>query len=287
MPTTTMSPRFRRMMDESQALVLKPTLEAYLGLAKFPNEFSVTFRKAGEARKPDGFFHPSTHPRWPARMLYLYLTQPDRMVPEMLDYESRMAVTMGTAVHAFFQMCLRDAKVMAPLGKEICKVCGKPHGTRKNQCDEFEALDGRLGARGHMDGVLVIDQPGTLWTPGTGGLEFKTINPNACFGLTDLNLEWLKTKKPDYYAQVQEYMRITGLRQFIVLFAILGYPWKLVEIQVPYDIGASMLVENKYRAVRDAQVSGRMPDACCAPLSKESKACVARYACPIGQMVAS
>ena len=57
---------------------------------------TVTYRDEGKERVPDGFFHPSTHPRWGERMLFYYLTQPDRMIPEDIGYENRMAMVMGT-----------------------------------------------------------------------------------------------------------------------------------------------------------------------------------------------
>lgn len=280
-----MSSRFRRITDlHDQALVLKPRLEAYLLEAKFPDVFNVTFRKAGLARKPDGYFHPSTHPRWTARQLYYYLTAPDRMEVEQLDYESRMAVTMGTAVHGFIEMCVRDMGAMIPL-TGTCPACKRPHGTKKNQCDEYGTADEKLKSRGHLDGIVSIAMAGTYWVPGLGGFEFKTTNPKAAAArLADNDLEGFKKCWPDYYDQVQEYMRLTGLRQFLVIVAVLGYPWKIIEFQIPFDVEHAMKIEAKYHLVRDHVEMGTPPDACCAPKSKEARACPARAACMIGQM---
>ena len=280
-----MSGRFRRLVDMKDLnLVLKPQIDAYLNLAKFPDVFTVTFHKAGKAREPDGYFHPSTHPLWPARMLYYYLTAGDRMEAEQLSYESRMAVTMGTAVHAFIEMCVRDMGVMVPL-TGTCPTCKRPHGTKKGQCDEYGGADEKIGSRGHMDGVVHIEVAGTYWVPGTGGFEFKTTNPKAAGARLESNdLEGFKTTWPEYYAQVQEYMEITGLRQFLVIVAVLGFPWKIIEFQIPYDPAWARQVRMKYQVVRDHEKMGTPPDPCCSPRSKEAKACPARFVCPIGRL---
>jgi len=278
------SPTFRKMADQaSQGLVLAPILQGYLYEAKFPDVFTMTFRKEGGPRKPDGYFHPSTHPLMTARQLYYYMTEPERWEAERLSYESRMAVTMGTAVHAFIEMCLYDAGALVkPTG--TCPSCGREYGKRKNQCSEPGAMDAELGSRGHMDGVLELDIKGKLWIPGQGGFEFKTTNPNKVRNIQDNDLEWFKEKCPDYYAQVQEYMRISGLRQFIVLFLSMGYPWSPLEIQVPYDPHYANQTGAKYALVRKHQEAGIPPEACCAIKSKEAKVCLARRVCPVGMM---
>jgi hypothetical protein len=281
---TVTTPSFRRLADmHDQGLVLKPLVEAYLLEARFPDRFDVTFHKAGKARHPDDWFHPSTHPLWDERLLYHYLMHPDDMEAEQLSYESRMAVTMGTAVHGFVEMCIRDAKIMVPLSG-TCPACGRPHGTKKDQCDEFGAADPVLKRRGHMDGVMIINVDGTIWKSGMGGLEFKTTNPNAARGIIDNDLVVFRKKWPVYYAQVQEYMDLSGLRQFIVLVAILGFPWKLVEFQIEYDIGFAMEIKNKYQRVRDHVKMMYAPDPCCAPRSATAKQCPARFVCAIGKL---
>jgi hypothetical protein len=284
--TIKLSPNFRRMADMiDDQLVLKPLIESYLIQAKFPDRFDVTFHKAGLARHPDGYFHPSTHPTWPARMLYYYMTSPDLMEVEELSYESRMAVTMGTAIGGFVEMCIKDAGWMVPLGKGTCPACKRPHGTKKTECDQFGVADEKIGVRGHMDGILQIKIPGRRWNPDLPGVfEGKTTNPNAARGLVDNDLEAFRDKWPTYYGQVQDYMEATGLRQTIVLIAIIGFPWKLVEIQVPYDPAYTILLRRKYQTVRDHQKMGTPPDPCCAPFSSESKACPARYVCPIAML---
>ncbi len=285
-PTTvTLSGRFRTMTDMVDVqLVLKPLLDLYLAEAKFPDEFTITFKKAGVAREPDGYFHPSTHPRWEARQLYYYLTAPQKMEVEELSYESRMAVTMGTAVHGFVEMCVRDMGYMIPL-TGTCPACKRPHGTAEGECDEYGVADEKVGSRGHMDGIVNINLKGTLWLPGLGGFEFKTTNPKATGArLKDNDLEGFKKTWPDYYDQVQDYMQISGLRQCLVIVAVLGFPWKLIEFQIPYDPFHALRTKAKYQLVRDHEKMMTPPDACCAPRSKQSKVCPARAACPIGLM---
>lgn len=274
------SPAFRRTADMlARDLVIKPLVEAYLRAGNFPSVFTVTYRDEGKERVPDGFFHPSTHPRWGERMLFYYLTQPDRMIPEDIGYENRMAMVMGTGAHSFIQMCMIDAGILIrPTG--TCQACNRPHGSKKTECDEWGAIDRTLGRRGHMDGVIEVSTQN--W--GRGLFEFKTINPNASFGLADGNLDWLKQKKPDYYAQVQDYLDMTGYQKAIILFAVLGFPWKLVEIEIPYDHVFVAKLRAKYTRVREAERTGYLPDACCAVGSKEAKECPAREVCPIGRM---
>lgn len=271
---TATTPNFKRMVaDASKGLVLKPLLQAYLYEAKFPERFEVTFHKAGVAREPDGWFHPSTHPLMDARQLYYYLTTPAAWEVERFSYESRMAVTMGTAVHGFLQFCIRDAGWMAPLPTGDCVACGLPHGIGRGQCDEFGVSDPVLRRRGHMDGML--DVMGTR-----SPLELKTGGRTEFHTDLDLDLDWFKEKHATYYAQVQEYLDITGYARFVVLFVNLGFPWKLTEIHVPYDLQFARRTREKYELVRAHEEAGVPPQACCPLRSARSRDCPAG-ACPV------
>lgn len=263
------SPNFRSLVKEAaEGLVLKPLLHVYLYEGKFPQRFNVPFYKAGEAREPDGWFHPSSHPLLEPMQLYQYLTNPQAWASERLSYEGRMSVTMGTAIHAFIEMCIRDGGWMAEL-TGTCPACQRPQGLKKGQCGEFGAADPILKRRGHMDGKLTLPQ----W--GIGGFEFKTTSVRDMDSLKDNDLEMFRKKWLPYYAQVQEYMDITGLRQFIVLFLGMGYPWRLLEFQVPYDAAFASEVRDKYALVRRHEQNGTLPLACCAPRSKKMKQCPA------------
>lgn len=276
------SPAFKNILNQSSnRQILSPLLLAILKGAKFPKRFEVVFEDAGGPRKPDGYFHPSTHPTMNERQLYYYLTDPDRWESEVLDYESRMSVTMGTAVHSLIETMLHHNEIMVPL-VGTCPACKRPHGTKKGECYEYGAADETLGSRGHMDGVIHLDTPGVYWVPGQGGLEFKTTNPRTLSSIQPNDLEAFRRKWPVYYGQVQDYMRMSGLRQFIVLFLALGYPWTPLEFQVPYDEKYAMAIEKKYSNARRAVLLGEPPDACCGIGSPLSKSCPARYVCPIG-----
>lgn len=286
MSATKVTPNFRKLADQAEnGLVLAPILNAYLYEAKFPERFDLSFHKAGGQRKPDGYFHPSTHPLMTPRQLYYYMAEPEKLIPEQLSYESRMAVTMGTAVHGFIEMCLIDAGILIkPTG--VCIACDRTHGNKKTQCPEHGAKDSELKSRGHMDGVMSLDAKGALWVPGMGGFEFKSTNPKKMIGIQAHDLEWMlqwfKDRCPDYYAQVQEYMRISGLRQFIVLFLSMGYPWTPVEIQVPYDSEFANKTAAKYALALRHVDMGVPPEPCCAIKSKEARNCFAKRVCPVG-----
>lgn len=270
---------FQRMMDDTDVrLVLKPLLYRYLYNAEFPDIFSVTFRKAGLARKPDNYFHPSTHPLWRARQLFYYLSRPGQMEVEQLDANNRMAVTMGTAVHAFVEMCLRDAGAMVPL-EGTCPACHRPHGTKRGQCDEYGAADEHLGSRGHMDGVIFVNLTGRYWVPGVGVFEFKTMSSRKASKIADLDLETFKRLCLDYYAQVQEYMRMTGMTQAVVIIMELGWPWDITEIQIPYDPAFALATSQKYLATREAVAEDKAPLDCCGVDSIEGRTCPARGLC--------
>lgn len=261
-----------------QDLVLTPLLKVYLYDAKFPPTFNVRFDNHLEPRKPDGYFHPSTHPLMTERQLFFYLTQPEKWVIPPFEFMGALSVTMGTATHDFIEMCMYDLGILSkPTGTCVC--CGRPHGTKHGvQCREPGASDERLKSRGHMDGVLNI--PG--W--GMGGFEFKTSNMMKLRNINDLDIEAFKAKWPEYYAQVQNYMLITGLRRFIVFFLGMGYPWTTKEFHIPFDPLYCMGLEAKYLRVLSFAERGMLPDPCCRPRSATARQCPARFHCDIGML---
>jgi hypothetical protein len=254
----TKSPQFRNMIKEiAKGNVLVPILHAYLFDAVYP-EFDVHFSGGSSHRAPDAWFHPSTHPMMPARQLYYYMTSDKRLIAEPLEYMGALSTTMGTAVHGFVQMCLKDHGVLLE--------------------DEVYVEHPATKSRGSMDGILKISG----W--GTGGFEFKTSNMQKLNGFNDNDVVAFKTKWPRYYGQVQEYMRISGLRQFVVLFMGMGYPWTLKECQIDFDPAFAFEIEKKYTTVLRHLERGVPPEPCCAPKSKEAAACFARALCPIGMI---
>lgn len=262
-----MSPSpFATMADmASNDLVLKPLLHQYFHEARFPDEFSVSFRKEiGEDRRPDGWFHPSEHPLMNLRQLYLYLTDPDGWVGWRPDYILRMSVLMGSALHDFMEMGLIDlGLLMQPSG--VCVACGL---SQPDQCKEFGAIDRETGARGHTDGLLKLRD-------GISGFELKSAMPQTLSRIADNDLAAFRKKWPRYYAQQQEYQRMMGLEKTVILFFGMGNPWEMKEFKIPRDLTFQMEVENKYRLARKYAEAGELPPPCCAPRSKDMRECPA------------
>lgn len=251
------SPNFRRLLRGAvDGEIVVPALRAAL--------FNPTFKAFEIAmpdmapRKPDGWFHPSEHPMWPERMLYWYLVAPDRIVPEPLDPHSTMAIMQGHFWHQFIERVGLEVGVLT-----ATEVAVKDEGT---------------GSRGHMDGILSANEV----------FEFKTMRPSKFAKIehgpphAGVVLESWKRMVPEYYAQAQEYMRLSGYRVHRTLVLSLEYPFEMREIITPYDEVWAMTIAEKYRRVRSWVAEGGMPQPCCAPRSVDAKACPARLVCPVG-----
>lgn len=258
--------------DVVNGLVLKPLLHNYLYDATFP-EFDLHFRKQEMERAPDDFFHPSTHPLWTPQALYRWLAYPDTFPADRKQYMSTLAVMFGKVWHEFVQMCLTDAGVL-PAEWQKCEMCPP-----KVKCNEAGFLDGDLGERGHTDGLLDLTGIGPhinadLATP---VLELKTANDN--FGrlnkIDDLDLEAFKKKWPDYYAQVQRYMRAFKRTMTVVLMIEPTYPYVMREFHIPIDRAFNQMVDVKYVAVRQAVETSQEPFCC------RAKGCPAARLCGV------
>jgi hypothetical protein len=246
----------------SKNLLLKPLLYKYFHEAQFPDEFTVTFKKETTGdRRPDDWFHPSAHPLMTVRQLYYYLTDPDGYEGWRPDYTLRMSVLMGSALHDFIEMGLIDlGMLLKPSG--TCVACGRP---QPSQCKEFGAIDRRTRSRGHTDGLLKDGR----------GFELKSAAPQAIGTIADNDLEAFRKKWPYYYGQQQEYQRMMGLEESIVLFFGMGNPWEMREFVIPRDIAFQVETERKYLEAREAAEKGIVPPACCGPRSKMSRECPA------------
>ncbi len=252
------------MQDVKSGCLLKPILHNYLFDAKFP-EFSLHFEKQEMERKPDGWFHPSTHPLWKASTLFMYLAHPETFPVEKKQYMSTLSVTIGKIMHEFIGVCLRDAGVL-PEELQQCTTCPPP---KKGQqpCNEPGFSLPEIGDRGHLDGLLDFSSLG----PSVPDLkrfpifEMKTTNDN--FGklgrIEDMDLEAFKTKWPVYWAQQQRYQRMTGRRWSVVLMMEMGYPWLMREFHVPYDEAFNQEIDAKYLAVKAAAEGSGQQIFCC------------------------
>jgi hypothetical protein len=219
-----------------------------------------------EPRPPDGWFWPSTHPLWPERLLFQYATEPQGLVLEPMDPTGTLAVTAGSFFHTFTQVVLVREGVLER--QPVLCGCGKEHPERA----EVHLVDEEARTRGHSDGAVYDGS----------GFEFKTMNPSKMQGIpkaspTDAEvLEWFKTKCPDYYAQAQEYLRMSGRRRMIVVILALVYPFEMREIHVAYDRAYATATREKYLRVRQAIADQRPPRCECGPQTKD---CPARLAC--------
>lgn len=234
-----------------------PVLFSYLTDPKFP-AFDIHIPGYSN-RKPDGWFHPSTHPLWTERQLYYYITKPNQMVHERFEYLSSMAVTSGTFWHEFVQTCLLD--------------CGLFLDT------EVKVSDPEAKSRGSMDAVMEGE-----------AVELKTMNDMKMAKLPKggaedpVVQEAFRLANPTYAAQANEYMRISGYSRMRFLIIATGYPFNMKEIVLPYDKRAALEVRDKYMRVLQHAADQTLPKGCCSPQSAMAKKCGAREVCPIGQM---
>lgn len=259
------------MRDLSQGLLVKPVLHNYLYDARFP-EFDLHFEKQEMERKPDGWFHPSTHPLMHPRVLYQYLATPDTFPVEKKQYMGTLAVTLGKISHEFVQMCLTDAGIR-PADLQVCTSCPK-----RKKCKEPGFADKDLGERGHLDGLLSFEGfPNVAEGKEKPVFEFKTTHDN--FGrlgkINDLDLIAFKDKWPVYWAQQQRYMRLSKRAWSLVLMMEMSYPFVMREFHVPYDVGFNAQVDAMYRSIRQAVADGR-PPMCCG-----RKGCISAIPCGV------
>lgn len=245
--------------DISAGMVVKPILHTYLFDASFP-AFDLHFEKQDMERKPDDWFHPSTHPDWPAMALYHYLSQPDTFPVEKKQYMGTLSVTLGKVMHEFVQVCLTDTGIMPP-EMQVCSVCPP-----EANCSEAGVVNAELGERGHVDGLLNLSAlPSVSEEMSWPVFEFKTSHDNfgRLSGVEDMDLEAFRKKWPKYWSQQQRYQHLFGLRYSIVLMMETMYPWTMKEFHIPYDLGWNLEVDTKYRIVRQAVADQQPPGYCC------------------------
>lgn len=268
---TKLSPNFRRMLDaDSQGQEFVPKVMTYLHSPQFEG-YALEVPGFDVRREPDGWFHPSSHPLWTEWQLYTYLTAPDRLRADPFEYDGAIAVTAGSFFHDFLQRAGVDcgAVVEQPPECGCGAICGQDpeHPNRA----EVYAEDGEAGVRGHADGQMV--ESGR-------GLEIKTMHPMKQAKVSEIGLDYLKDKNPDYYLQAQEYMRMRGWEAMVVVTVSMSYPFKLDELVIPYDRVAAMRTREKYLRVRSYAADGREPPRgeCC----MKPKDCPAKLVCPGG-----
>lgn len=235
--------------------LVKPIMLQFIQDEEISFQFKLHLERSGN-RAPDGWFHASTHPMATDRELWLYLARPDLIVPEERSYSMKMAALMGTVLHGVVEAALDRMGVSVPLPGGNCPACGRaylPKGRQQSEkfCLEHGAADPATRARCHMDSVLNFRPQGMY------GFDLKSIYPFGLKGVQEMDAGYFQGKWPKYWHQMQECMRVSGLRQYIVLFMSWGSPWEMREFHIPYDPAHNSLTEAKYRRVITAYESGQ------------------------------
>lgn len=197
-------------------------------------------------RQPDMTFHASQHPLAGEKELYLWATG---QVAEAEDfsYQARCAVLFGSLFHGVFEAFLAWTGAAEPLPKGSCPACGRPYRELRARpssryCTEHGFTHEATRSRCHLDGIMNFG--GDRW-----GLDIKTIYPFGLRGVKDMDLKSFRDKWPKYWAQGQECMRLSGLRQYIFMFVTMGSPWDTREFHIPFDPDFAAETEAKYRRV--------------------------------------
>jgi len=229
--------------------LVKPVLLQFFQDASVDFNFTLYLARSGN-RAPDGWFHASTHPLMSHRELYLYITDPGSLPPRRMDYVGSMATMMGTVTHGVIEAALDQMGVAVPLPEGDCPACGKPYRPARARqsrkwCMEHGAAHQESMSRCHLDSILDFGPPATF------GFDYKSIRPLGLKGVPDMDADYFAEKWPKYWAQMQECMRMTGLRRYIVFFLGLGTPWDMREFHIEFDPGFAAKTEAKYLEVLD------------------------------------
>jgi hypothetical protein len=182
--------------------------------------------------------------------LVTYLDGFTKDKPEDFGYVGRMSVMFGTIMHEVNRQALYHLGLMVPVPSGICMACGL---MQPRLCREHGVSQPETRSRGHLDGILYFGPqplPQTLplvfahehiW-----GFDLKTIKNVILGKAPDMDEAFFRERWPAYWWQVQEYMRLTGLSKYIVLFQGIGNPWDLREYHIQADPAAAYEIETKY-----------------------------------------
>lgn len=252
------SPKYRRLIKSiSHGEVIVPLIREALTDASF-SPLMVKLYPPKE-RKPDGWFHPSTHPMWPERLLWYYLKQPQDLIPEPREPHSTIALMQGTFWHEFIGHVGMEAGIF--LDKEV------------------HVRDENTRARGNFDWLL-REEIGELKTMKSSKLRLFPEGDPDDEEVVDNFME----RFPVYYAQAMEYLRLSGYERWRCVIVALEYPFPMREIALTYDHRFGANIRDKYLRVLDAY-AGEAPFFCCGG-GKTAQQCGARAICPMGTALA-
>lgn len=244
------SPAFQLGLDSiAMGDVIIPPLRAYLANPEFRG-FKIEVHGIG-SRPYDGKFHPSEHPGWPVRALWLYLTAPSLLIKEPIDPSGILAMTAGSIWHAIVERSLLDLGLLVT--------------------NELKFEDPSTLSIGRADG-LVAPRRGEEHP--TEIFELKTMKDVKLRKMTSVE-EFIRLNY-GYFLQCQEYMRMSGYRKMRFLLMALTFPFEMREFVVEYDMEVATRTADKYRQAIQAAADGDVPmcDGC-----KTSEGCPARGVC--------
>lgn len=246
-------PTFLPAMADSAVAgcLVKPIIAGFMASGE---KLSIRAQRPTE-RAPDGWFHASSHPGLPAAELAAYLALPPVVSGDPIAYPLAMSFTVGTVIgEVARQILVRQGVAIIPRG--ICIVCGLRQPTR---CREHAGVDSLRRSRGHLDAVLNFSSASNKSIPGDlslispetlallWGYDHKTAMTMTLKGIPEMDEEALKAKWPKYWWQAQEYMRLTGLRKYIIVVQGIGTPWTMKEYHIQFDPDAALSIERRYR----------------------------------------
>ena len=196
-------------------------------------------------RAADGRFHASQHPLATPLELYQWMTGAGEI--EQMGYVSRASVMFGSLAHGVFEAFLDWTGCSVPLPAGNCPSCARPYRQRRSQrsdryCGEHGFMHEPTRSSCHLDAILDFGQ-------GHSGFDLKTIHQFGLRGVRDMDAEAFRAKWPEYWAQGQECMRISGLRKYVFLFFTMGNPWDTREFHFGYDEDHNAQIELKYLRV--------------------------------------
>lgn len=248
----------KRLADKQLVL---PILENQMRADAWPDSFTVEIDTSpyyglDDEGRPDGYFHPSSHPLKSARQLY-YEFHPDHQ--HLLEHEPwsmqrLMTVSVGTSLHGILQTQLQMAGLCGP--EDI----------------EPEYLNAEHWVRGRGDAVV----------------HHPTEGPLVCEVKTRTSFRFDSTTiadMPNWEIQLSLAMDNLGERYDtdftygILLMVETGFPFRMVELRVNRNDKMLRETYEKFDYVRECIRTNTPPPYCCSYKSREMDNCPARYAC--------
>lgn len=185
-----------------------------------PNFKGFTLEVEGWTPRPyDGWLHPSGQATWEVEELVRYLTEPESFSEEEPTLSFVLSVTQGKFWHTFIQRLLLDNGILVQ--------------------DEVPLRDPLHRRRGHTDGLL---STGEL-------LEIKTASARMIRKLTTATD--LRTAKPEYYAQTQDYLDMAQVEHMRYLVMGMEAPFEIAEYIISADSMYQARQRLKYREAID------------------------------------